>query len=76
MTPEIVIRGGIVMGARHADLADLNPPESVTAAIPLRSSMRLAKRASRLRRAFAIANASRCGAHGSRRTTSDYRVRL
>ena len=29
MTPEIVIRGGMVMGARHADLADLNPPESV-----------------------------------------------
>ena len=27
MTPEIVIRGGMVMGARHADLADLNPPE-------------------------------------------------
>ena len=24
MTPEIVIRGGMVMGARHADLADLN----------------------------------------------------
>ena len=27
MTPEIVIRGGMVMGARHADLAALNPPE-------------------------------------------------
>ena len=27
MTPEIVIRGGMVMGARHADLGDLKPPE-------------------------------------------------